>query len=110
MDKHFGGVIWTNHVLQRLEERGVSQGEALSTLKHPERSRYAAVKSAWVYNRTINHRDIEVVATQNEKREWVVMSVWPRTTYRNNYRYLERNGLIDWLLDKIEAFFTKKRK
>ena len=29
MEKNFGGVIWTNHALQRLRERNISQGDAL---------------------------------------------------------------------------------
>ncbi len=108
MDNHYGGVIWTNHALERLKQRSIDQRVALSTLKQPERSRFATNQSAWVYNRTFGKQDIEVVATRNKQREWVVMSVWSRPTQRSSHRYLVRNGLIDRLLDKIESWFSKK--
>jgi len=28
MERNYGGVIWTNHALQRLKERGISQRDA----------------------------------------------------------------------------------
>ena len=31
MDRNFGGVIWTNHALDRLRERGIKQGDAWVT-------------------------------------------------------------------------------
>jgi hypothetical protein len=109
MDNHYGGVIWTNHVLQRLQERQISQDMALLTLKHPERSRFAATKQAWVYNKTFGRLDIEVVATQNERHEWVVMSVWGRPREFRKDRYLVRNGLVDWLLDHLIGLFKKPK-
>jgi hypothetical protein len=109
MDNYYGGIIWTNHALARLRERGLTQGEALITLKHPQRTRYAQSQQAWVYNRSFNHNEIEVVASQNYAHEWVVMSVWSRNGYRNNHRYLVRNGLVDWILDLLVKLFSKKK-
>jgi len=83
MDKNFGGVIWTNHALGRLKERGIKQGDAWATWKRPDQSRYAASKGAWVYYRTFGNQKIEVVAKHlpagkagNERKEWVILSVW----------------------------------
>jgi hypothetical protein len=78
MDRNFGGVIWTNHALQRLRERGIKQGDAWATWRSPEQERYASAKGAWVYYRTYGTEKIEVVAKQNEKKEWIILSVWSR--------------------------------
>lgn len=75
----YGGVIWTDHALQRLEERGIKIDHALTTLNSPHESRYAATKDAWVYYRTWGTDRVEVVAKQNEKKEWLVISVWSKT-------------------------------
>lgn len=78
MDRNFGGVIWTNHALQRLQERGIKQGDAWATWRNPDQSRYAKTEGAWIYYKTYGTLRIEVVASQNEKKEWVILSVWSK--------------------------------
>ncbi len=78
MDNRYGGVIWTNHALERLGERGVKQTDAWATWKNPDNSRYAASQGGWVYTRHFGDETIEVVAKQNEKKEWVILSVWSK--------------------------------
>jgi hypothetical protein len=86
MDNHFGGVIWTNHAISRMRQRGIKQGDAWATWNRPEQSRKGsgASQGAWVYYRTWGNQKIEVVAKQNEKREWIVISVWSDPVYQNN--------------------------
>ena len=78
MDNHFGGVIWTNHALERLRIRGIKQGDAWATWRRPEQSRKGSggLQGAWIYYRTWGNQRIEVVAKQNEKKEWIIISVW----------------------------------
>lgn len=83
MDRNFGGAIWTNHALQRLNERGIKQGDAWATFRRPDQSRYASAQRAWVYYKTYGNTKIEVVAKQNDKREWIILSVWSRPVYEN---------------------------
>ena len=82
-DQKYGGVIWTNHALSRLNERGIKQGDAWATFQRPEQSRRATIPGAWVYHRTYGNQRIEVVAKENERREWVILSVWNRPVYGN---------------------------
>ncbi len=79
MDKKFGGVIWTNHALERLKSRGLTQSDVWAVWRRPDNTRFAQTKGAWVYYRTFGGQRIEVVAKQNEKKEWVIMSVWSKT-------------------------------
>jgi hypothetical protein len=78
MDNHFGGVIWTNHALERLRTRGIKQGDAWATWNRPEQSRKGSGDNSgtWIYYRTWGNQRIEVVAKQNEKKEWIIISVW----------------------------------
>lgn len=75
-------LIFTNHALQRLKERGISQGDAWATFQRPDQSRYAKARGAWVYFKTFGSTKIEVVAKKNERKEWVVLSVWSKPVYR----------------------------
>lgn len=90
--REYGGFIWTNHALQRLKERGISQGDAWATLRNPEQSRYAKTQGAWVYYKTYGDQKIEVVAKQNEKKQWIVLSVWSRPIYGRHTHPQKRHG------------------
>ncbi len=80
MDNHFGGVIWTNHALERLRERGIKQGDAWATWRNPQASKKGN-SGNWVYYKNYNGNQIEVVAKQNEKKEWIILSVWSKPVY-----------------------------
>ena len=81
MDNNYGGVIWTNHALQRLRERGISQGDAWATFRRPDQSRYAKTKGAWIYYKTYGKEKYEVVAKKNEEGKWIILTVWSRPVY-----------------------------
>lgn len=97
MDNHFGGVIWTNHALSRLSDRGISQGDAWATWRKPDQSRFAKQKGAWVYYRTFGNQKIEVVAKQNEKRQWIILSVWSKDIHIK----VQKTSSFTTLLKKI---------
>ncbi|KKQ96111.1 hypothetical protein A3E15_02025 [Candidatus Woesebacteria bacterium RIFCSPHIGHO2_12_FULL_42_9] len=92
MDKGFGGVIWTNHALDRMKDRGIKQGDAWATWRNPEQSREANIPGAWIYFRTYGSERIEVVAKKNEKSEWVILSVWSRSVYEGNSKVGKPKG------------------
>lgn len=103
MDNKFGGVIWTNHALQRLRERGIKQGDAWATWRNPDQSRYASAKGAWIYYKTYSDRKIEVVAKQNERKEWLILSVWSRPVYEQGgyEKPVKKDSLMRKLMKKI---------
>ena len=99
MNNNFGGVIWTNHALQRLKEREIKQSDAWYTWRRPEQSRYAATKGAWIFYRTYGNQKIEVVSKKDEKGKWIILSVWSR--YFHQKQKPEKESLIITLLKKI---------
>lgn len=82
MNKNFGGVIWTKHALSRMRERGIKQGDAWATFRRPEQSKRGKLKGAWVYYKTWSNQKIEVIAKKNERREWIILSVWSQDVSR----------------------------
>jgi hypothetical protein len=99
MDRNYGGVIWTNHALDRLRERGVKQGDAWATFSNPESSRYAATEGGWVYYRTYGRDRLEVVAKQNDRQQWIILSVWSRPIYGQPASTHREPDLLDKILD-----------
>lgn len=110
MDRNFGGVIWTDHALQRLRERGISQSDAWATWSRPDQSREGSnQKGSWVYYKTYGSEKIEVVAKKNEQGQWIILSVWSRPVYDNQPKqYTKPHTQGKSLLRKIfEILFVK---
>jgi len=106
MNKNFGGIIWTNHALQRLKERKISQSDAWVTWRRPQESKHASIKGAWIFYRTYENTRIEVVAKQNEKKEWVILSVWSK--YIN--KKPNNESFLSFLIKKVFSKEERKRK
>jgi len=102
MDKNYGGVVWTDHALKRLKERKIKQGDAWATFRRPDSSRKAQKKGTYVYYKTYNGEKIEVVATQNRKKEWVIMSVWSKRIHdkktKEDIGFVKR--VVNFLINK----------
>jgi len=101
MDKNFGGVIWTNHALARMSDRGIKQGDAWATWRNPEQSRKAKIPGSWVYYRTYGNQRIEVVAKKNEKGEWVILSVWGRSVFGQGFKTQKKESFWKLLLKQV---------
>lgn len=111
MDKNYGGVIWTNHAINRLYERGIKQGDAWATWRNPDQSRFATSKGAWIYYKTYGNKRIEVVAKQlpageagNEKKEWIILSVWSKYVNLGS-NLADGRGKSEGLLTKLLKLF-----
>ena len=97
MDNHYKGVIWTNHALERLRERGIKQGDAWATWRNPQNSKKGTVAGSWVYYRNYGSLEIEVVAKKNERGEWIILSVWSRSVTEKP----KKTSLLSLILKKI---------
>ena len=115
MKNKYLDIIFTNHAINRLHNRDISQSDAWEVFKHPDRIIDGKIVGSKKFYKNLNGKKIEVVAQPNEKGEWVVFSCWSKEkTYREkssykdsvneHYNFLER--FISNLLDKI--LFRKK--
>ncbi len=98
-ERNYGGVIWTNHALERLGQRGLTQEIAWQAFQHPDEERVGKTSDSMEYHRRIGKSEVTVVAKQNEKREWLILSCWaypPLTawaqTKEDDYHKFKRAG------------------
>jgi len=110
--RNYKGVIWTDHALERLRQRGITQGDAWATLNRPEQSRIGSNKSgSSVYYRTYGDQRIEVVAKQNDQKEWIVLSVWSRPVYQkgaySKHKSSKKTNPFVWF---VKWIFNKHKK
>lgn len=76
-DNHYyGGAIWTNHALERLGQRGLTQDLAKQAFQHPDFSIPGKKSGTVEYQKKFGISIITVIAKQNEKNEWVILSCW----------------------------------
>jgi hypothetical protein len=76
MTNYYGGLIFTNHALQRLSERQFPQHMVLDTFNRPDKSFPGKQPGSYEYQRRFGASTVTVIAKQNERREWLVLSCW----------------------------------
>lgn len=76
LQQHYGGAIWTNHALERLEQRKLSQEMAWSAFQYPDNSVEGKQPGSIEYRKRYGRHLITVIAKQNEKSEWIILSCW----------------------------------
>lgn len=103
MDRYFGGVVWTDHALERLKERGIKQGDAWATWERPEQSRLGVSRGQFIYYRTYGDQRIEVVAGKDAKDKTVILSVWSRQVHKQK-SYWKLGETFDNLLERFLRF------
>jgi len=83
--------------MDRMRERGIKQGDAWTTWRNPQETRKGSISGSWVYYRDYGATQIEVVAKQNERGEWVIISVWSRPAVKVN----KNQSFLEFILKKL---------
>jgi len=76
LSQHYGNAIWTNHALERLDQRGLSQELAWKTFSSPERQLVGKNPGTTEFQKRFGASLVTVIAKQNERREWIILSNW----------------------------------
>src|SRR5438067_1442736 len=74
--QHYRGAIWTNHALERLGQRGLSQEMAGETFNKPDRFIKGKKPDTIEYQKSFGNSLVTLIAKQNEKKEWIILSCW----------------------------------
>ncbi len=75
-DRKYGGIIWTNHALERLGQRGLSQELAWQAYRYPDTMRSGKERGTTEFQKKIGNSTITLIAKKNENNEWIVLSNW----------------------------------
>ncbi|HUV42396.1 MAG TPA: hypothetical protein VMY36_00600 [Patescibacteria group bacterium] len=78
MKKRYLNAIFTNHAINRLYNRKITQGDAWYTFQHPDGSLPGKTPGSKKFFKNYGQQRIEVVAKQNEKGEWIILSCWSK--------------------------------
>ncbi len=74
--QYYKGTIWTNHALERLEERGFTQEMAYQAFNKPDKAIPGKESGTTEFRKRFENSIVTVIATKNEHNEWIVISCW----------------------------------
>lgn len=75
MNNRYGGIIWTNHALERLSQRGITQEQAFATFKNPESTKIRD-HGATAYTKFFGEKKLTLIGKVTEQKEWIIVSAW----------------------------------
>lgn len=75
-NQYFGGIIWTNHALHRLEDRRFPQQMALDTFNTPDKKFAGKEEGTTEFQKRFKNSWVTVIGKPNDKGEWVILSCW----------------------------------
>ena len=73
---YYKNIIWTDHVLERLKNRKITQEIAWQTFNNPDKLFKGKEAGTNEYQKRFSHSTVTLIAKQNEKGEWVILSCW----------------------------------
>ena len=69
-------IVFTDHSIKRMKERGISGEWAFQTVKSPDERKVGKEKSTYEFTKKLGTRIITAIAKKNDIGEWVILSVW----------------------------------
>lgn len=101
MNNRYGGVIWTNHALERLQQRGITQEQALTTFRNPESS-HVRDHGATAYVKFFGEKKVTLLGKYTNEKEWIIVSAWidpplpGSADEKKKKRYWEYKNAVWW--------------
>lgn len=100
MKQEFMGVIFTNHAIQRLHERKITQSDAWYTFKHSDQQAKGKTPGSWKFSKSYGYQTIEVIGKQNEQKQWVLLSCWSKMVGDGRSIFSQPKENLFWKLTK----------
>jgi hypothetical protein len=70
--------IWTKHARERAGLRSLSESDVELVLRHPDKTYPGKKQNTVKFIKTIQSRQVQVVASLVENKKWLIVSVWVR--------------------------------
>ncbi|MBI4080542.1 MAG: hypothetical protein HY430_02110 [Candidatus Levybacteria bacterium] len=106
--REYKGAIWTNHALNRLSDRGLTQDIAASAFQHPDTSKPGQNNGSQVYQKYYGRSLVSVVAKKNERGEWLILSCWAEPPITTSGGTRQQEGQEGSFLKKVLHAFSKQ--
>lgn len=99
-----GKVIWTNHLYERIKERGLSPSWVDKAVRFPDEVQKSSTTDSNKHIKTINGYKI-VAAVKRQGSDWIVTSAWWNPVYGK--KSAPRRSFVEKLVYKFVIFLEK---
>ncbi len=108
-------VVFTNHAIERMNQRGITGDWAWQSVKQPDRTSPGKEKHTTEFIKQFNKHQVTTIAKKNDIGEWVVLSAWMdpplhgTSDYYKKEKYnkkMDRNRNLDKKMEKA-SFWGK---
>lgn len=111
----YKNLIWTNHVLERLQERKIPQEWAWRAFQYSDKTLNG--KSGSVeFQKKYQDVTVTLIAKKNERKEWIIVSCWvdpplPGSTdiqKKKEYWRNRKEPLLFRMINSLYSLFFRK--
>jgi hypothetical protein len=101
-------VVFTNHAIERMRQRGISGDWAWQSVKRPDITTPGKEKHTTEFGKEFGNHKVTTVAKKNDVGEWVVLSVWMdpplagTRDFRDNEKYKRKVEKVKSINKKME--------
>ena len=108
-------VVFTNHAIERMSQRGISGDWAWQSVKQPDTTNPGKEKHTTEFMKRFSAHTVTTIAKKNDIGEWVVLSVWMDPPLKGTVDYskrekyhkkLEKNRQLDRKMERA-SFWGK---
>ncbi len=113
----YKNLIWTNHVLERLQERKIPQEWAWRAFQYPDKITPEKSNGSIEYQKRYEHVTVTLIAKKNERKEWIIVSCWvdpplPGSTdiqKKKEYWRNRKEPLLFRIIGSLYSLFFRKK-
>ena len=99
MKREYRGIIFTDHALNRLHNRNVSQQKAHQTLKSPQRKQPGKTSGSFKFSRDFDDYLLQLIAKKNNQNQWIILTCWVKD--KSSRRQTKERNFLDQLLGRF---------
>jgi len=110
-----GKVIWTNHLYERIKQRGLNPNWVDTAVRFPDEIQRSSTTDSNKHIKVIGGYQI-VAAVKRQGDDWIITSAWWKPVYQghqNNYGTKDRRSFFEkWIdngLKALEKIIFNKR-
>jgi hypothetical protein len=106
MKRKYLDLVFTNHAINRLYNRGITQEKAYETFKNPNGQLAGKIPGSTKFYKNYGKQRVEVIVKKNEKGEWIVLSCWSKFKekapyLKNKFAYQKKEPLLQKLIGTL---------
>jgi len=106
-------IIWTNHLRQRVRQRGINPRVVDRVIRFPDQVIKSRTTPSQKYTKVIDNQKI-TATVKKQGNDWIVTSVWKKPLSRHQKKAHSQRTLLERIifraLTRLEKFISRRFK